>query len=234
MVLWGTAVNAAAIIAGGLLGLLLPKLKDGIKETVMQGLGLSVVVLGFSMALKSDNFLVVIACLVAGGIAGELLRIDKGLQWLGTQLERLVGNGGSGKVATGFVTTTLIYCIGAMAVLGSLQSGMEQEHSILYTKSMLDGFSAVIFASTLGVGVLFSAIPVFIYQGIIALAATWIALAFGDVMLNEMITQITAVGGILIIGIGLNVLEIKKVNVANLLPAIVMAALSVPVMALWN
>ncbi|MFD2613853.1 DUF554 domain-containing protein [Paenibacillus gansuensis] len=232
--LWGTSVNAAAIIAGALLGLLLPKLREGIKDTVMQGIGLAVIVLGFSMALKSDNFLVVIACLVFGGILGEWMRIDDGMQWLGQRLEKLFGSRGQGKVAAGFVTATLIYCIGAMAVLGALQSGMDGKHDILYTKAMLDGFSAIIFASTLGVGVMFSSVPVFVYQGIMALAATWIAASVGHVMLDQMIVQITAVGGVLIIGVGLNVLELKKVNVANLLPAIVLAALSVPFLQLWN
>jgi uncharacterized membrane protein YqgA involved in biofilm formation len=230
MVLWGTLVNAGAIVLGGLLGILLPQLKEGMKSTIMQGIGLALLLLGMSMALKFDNFLVVVGSLVVGGVIGELLRLEDVIQWLGRKLESSLGSKGQGKVAVGFVTTTLIYCVGAMAVLGSLSSGIDHNHTILYSKAMLDGFSAIIFASTLGVGVLFSSIPILLYQGAIALAATWIASSISDLMLDQMITQITAVGGVLIIGIGLNILEIKKINVVNLLPSILIAAASVPLL----
>jgi uncharacterized membrane protein YqgA involved in biofilm formation len=234
MALWGTIVNALAIIAGGLLGMLMPRISEGIRSTVMQGLGLSVAVLGMTMAFKSNNFLIVIISLVLGGILGELLRIEFRLQQLGNWLEKQVGKGsiktdGQSSIAEGFVTTTLVYCIGAMAIIGSIDSGLRHDHGILYTKSMLDGFSAIIFASTLGIGVLFSAAPVFLYQGAIALAATFITLIISDASLNAIIVEVTAVGGILIIGIGLNILLNKKINVANLLPSLLIAAISVPI-----
>jgi uncharacterized membrane protein YqgA involved in biofilm formation len=123
----------------------------------------------------------------------------------------------------------LVYCIGAMAIIGSIDSGLRHDHGILYTKSMLDGFSAIIFASTLGIGVIFSAVPVLIYQGVIAVAATFITLMISDASLNAIIVEVTAVGGVLIIGIGINILQIKKINVANLLPSLLIAAISVPV-----
>jgi uncharacterized membrane protein YqgA involved in biofilm formation len=232
--LWGTIVNALAIIAGGLLGILLPRISEGIRNTVMQGLGLSVAVLGITMALKSNNFLIVIISLVLGGILGELLRIEFRLQQLGKWLEKQVGKGsiktdGQSSIAEGFVTATLVYCIGAMAIIGSIDSGLRHDHGILYTKSMLDGFSAIIFASTLGIGVIFSAAPVFLYQGAIALAATFITLIISDASLNAVIVEVTAVGGILIIGIGLNILLNMKINVANLLPSLLIAAISVPI-----
>jgi uncharacterized protein len=234
MVLWGTLVNAAAILAGGLLGLLLPRLKEGIRTTVMQGIGMAVGVLGIMMAIKSNNFLIPIASLVVGGIIGELLKVEDGLQWLGSRLERLVSSKGQGKVSTAFVTTTLIYCVGAMAILGSMDSGIRGNHDILYTKSMLDGFSSIIFASTLGIGVLFSAIPVLLYQGIIAIASTYINLLVGPELLEAVIAEVTAVGGVLILGISLNLLEIKKINVANLLPSLLVAVLAVYLMQLMN
>jgi uncharacterized membrane protein YqgA involved in biofilm formation len=233
MALWGTIVNALAIIAGALLGTLLPRISEGIRSTVMQGLGLAIIVLGMTMAFKSSNFLIVIISLVLGGIIGEVLRIELRLHQLGNWLENLVRKGpkieGQTSIAEGFVTATLVYCIGAMAILGSIDSGLRHNHGILYTKSMLDGFSAIIFASTLGIGVVFSAAPVFLYQGAIALAATLISLLLSDASLNAIIVEVTAVGGVLIIGIGINILAIKKINVANLLPSVLIAAASVPI-----
>jgi uncharacterized protein len=211
----------------------LPKLTQGIRSTVMQGLGLAVAIQGVMMAVKSNNFLIVIGSLVAGGVLGELLKVEAGLEKLGQWLERTVGSKGSGKIAPGFVTTTLLFCVGAMAILGSIDSGMRNDHAMLYTKSVLDGFSSVIFASTLGVGVLFSSLPVLLYQGAIALSATLITSLISPDMLEAMTAEITSVGGILIIGIGLNMLEIKKINVANLLPSVIIAAVLVPVVAMF-
>ncbi len=233
MVLWGTIINAVAIICGALLGSVFNRISDGIRTTVMQGIGIAVGILGLTMALKTENFLVLIFSLVIGGVIGELIRIDYWLNQLGQWLENKVGGKGKGKgnIATGFVTATLVYCVGAMAILGAMDSGLRQNHDILYTKSMLDGFSAIIFTSTLGIGVMFSAIPVLLYQGLIALASTFITLLVSQDMLNAIIAEITAVGGVLIVGIGINILELKKINVANLLPAIIIAALMVPVLA---
>jgi uncharacterized membrane protein YqgA involved in biofilm formation len=289
MALWGTIINAVAIIAGGSLGLMLNRMSPGIRNTVMQGMGLALVALGLSMTLKSSNFLLIVLSLVLGGVLGEWLRVESKLEALGRQLELGVnalnrlgkkqcaaaipnasptattiaapttltvtgitanitmpvttaaaivheleaqvpvsGQQAPGRIAVGFVNTTLIYCVGAMAILGSLDSGLRGQHDILYTKAMLDGFSAIIFASTMGVGVVFSSLPVFIYQGAIALTASGIASFIDQAMLNEIIVQLTAVGGILIMGIGINLLEIRKINVANLLPSVLVVALAVP------
>lgn len=241
MALWGTIVNTLTILAGGLLGILLPRIREGIRSTVMQGLGMAVCVLGISMGLKTNNFLILILSLVAGGMIGEWLGIERFLQQTGDWLERKVGglrkrkagtvdeNGqGDGSIARGFVTATLVYCIGAMSILGAIDSGLRHNHTILYTKAMLDGFTSIIFASTLGVGVLFSAIPVFLYQGSIALASTFITRLISDSMLDKIIVEVSAVGGVLILGIGLNILEIRKINVANLLPSLLIAAVLVP------
>lgn len=154
--------------------------------------------------------------------------IDKNLNRLGQWLEKKMGGNRQGTIATGFVTATLVYCIGAMGVLGSLDSGLRNNHDILYTKSMLDGLSAIIFSSTLGIGVIFSAIPVFLYQGTIALLATQINSLVSPAMLEAILAEVTAVGGLMIIAIGINILELRKINVANMLPALVIAAVSVP------
>ncbi|MGG1599666.1 DUF554 domain-containing protein [Paenibacillus naphthalenovorans] len=234
MALWGSIINALAIMVGGLLGsLVLPRIPEGIRNTVMQGLGIAIAVLGITMALKSENFLIVIISIAVGGILGEIMRIEYRLNqlghWVESQFRReeKTGPTNRGGIAEGFVTATLIYCIGAMAILGSIDSGLRHNHDILYTKSMLDGISAVILSSTLGIGVTLSAVPVFLYQGTIALTSTLFTLFISEADLSAVITEVTAVGGVLIIGIGLNILHIKNINVANLLPSIVIAAVIV-------
>ncbi|MCL6558277.1 MAG: DUF554 domain-containing protein [Firmicutes bacterium] len=212
----GTIVNAAAIIFGAAFGLLF---KRGIPErvscTIMQGIGLAVILVGLSMALQTKQILVVILSLVLGGLTGEILNIEGGLDRLGKWLESKVG-GGTGDVGRAFVTTSLIYCVGAMSIMGSIEDGLNKNPQILFTKSALDGISAVVFASTMGIGVAFSAFPVFIYQGSITLLAALIK----DLLSPAAVSEMTAVGGLLIVGIGLNILNIKKIKVGNLLPSI--------------
>lgn len=228
MILLGTIVNAIAIILGALIGKLLSGIPAGIRQTVMQAIALAVITLGISMSLDSKNFLLLIVSLVIGSILGELMRIEDRLNQAGKWLEKKVGGSKDGSIATGFVTATLVYCIGAMAVLGAMDSGLRNNHDILYTKAMLDGFSAIIFTSTLGIGVAFSAIPVFLYQGVIALLSTQIYALVSQTMLDAILVEVTAVGGIMIVAIGINILELKKINVANMLPALIVAAAGVP------
>lgn len=223
-IFWGTIVNAIAIMVGGALGLKLPVLPKGIRTTVMQGMGLVLIILGMQMAIKTEQILLLVGSLVAGGMIGEWIGIEARLEQLGRALEKRFGRDGGTPFAAGFVPTTLIYCVGAMAILGSIDGGVRQDHAILYTKSMLDGFSAIIFASTLGVGVLFSAFPVFLYQGLIALCAALFASQLDPTQLAVTIREMSAVGGALIIGIGINILEIKTIRVGNLLPSIAIAA----------
>nr|WP_240548117.1 DUF554 domain-containing protein [Paenibacillus lignilyticus] len=226
----GAVVNAAAIIGGGVLGIVLPRVKDEMKKTVMAAMGMLVLVLGIGMALKSDNFVLVAFSLAIGGVLGELLNIEGKLQKLGEQLQTVVARNKPSNIAEGFVTTTLVFCIGAMAVLGSLESGLHDNHNILFTKSILDGFLALLFASTLGVGVLFSAIPILLYEGALTLFASAITSWMGDQVLDAIILEITSIGGILIMGIGINILNVMRIRVANLLPAIVIGACLVPIM----
>lgn len=227
MVLTGTIVNGLAIILASLIGLLVRRIPEQMKQTIMQAIALAVIVLGIGMALESEQFLIVIASLVIGGIIGEKINIEGALNRVGVWLERRLGAKEEGSIAKAFVTTTLIYVVGAMAILGALDSGLRGDHAVLYTKSMLDGFSAIIFTSTLGIGVIFSAVPVMLYQGGIALLATQINQFVPEVVMSSFITEMTATGGVLIIAIGLNIAGLLQVRVANLLPSIAIVAVMV-------
>ncbi|WP_027364731.1 DUF554 domain-containing protein [Desulfotruncus alcoholivorax] len=212
----GTIVNAAAIITGAVVGASLKRgISDTIKSTVMQGIGLSVLLVGTQMSLQGSHLLVIIISLALGGVCGELLRIEHRLEQLGIWLENKVGGNG-GDVARAFVTTSLIYCVGAMAVVGAIEDGIQGNPNTLFAKSMLDGVSAIFFASTMGIGVLFSSVPVILYQGTITLLASTVK----GILNPYVINQLTSTGGLLIIGIALNILEIKKIKIGNLLPAI--------------
>lgn len=212
----GTLVNAGAIIIGTSIGLLLQRgMPERYKTTVMQGIGLSVALVGIQMAQKTENILIVIGSLAIGAVIGEWLDLDKRLINLGSWLETKC-NAGEGKISRGFVTGSLIYCIGAMAIVGSIQEGMTGKTDILYAKAMLDGISAIIFASTLGLGVALSAVSVFIYQGLITVLASYV----GRFITTGVILELMATGGLLIVGIALSMLEIKQIKIANLLPGI--------------
>jgi uncharacterized membrane protein YqgA involved in biofilm formation len=225
--LLGTIVNAAAIIAGALLGNLLKSgFPDKYKSVIMQGVSLTVILIGLSMALKTQNVLVLTLSIVSGGILGEALRIEERLDSFGRKLEgRFGGSGGNdGLFIKGFVTGSLVFCVGAMAIMGALESGLTGRHTTLFIKSILDGVTATVFASTMGIGVAFSALPVFLYQGAITIAAVYVKPFLTDAMIIEM----SAAGGLLILGIGLNMLTDKMhIKVGNLLPAIFIAILFV-------
>lgn len=212
----GTLVNVAAIIAGGLLGLIL---KGGIPkkigDTIIQALALSVLLIGISGAIKVNNVLLVIISMVVGTAIGEALDLDKQINNLGDFLEKKF-KGKGGKVSEGFVTSSLLFCVGAMAIVGALNGGLKGDYEILYAKSMLDFVFSVIAASTLGIGVMLSSISVLLYQGTITL----LAFAIKGFLIESVITDMTAVGSLMIIGISLNMLGIAKLKVANYLPAV--------------
>lgn len=215
-ILLGTTVNSIAIITGGILGLLLKGgIPEKVKENVMNGLALCVLLIGISGAIKVNNLLLVIFSIVAGSIIGELIDFDSLLQRFGDRIERQF-KGKGGRVSEGFVTSSLLFCVGAMAIVGSLESGLTNNHQTIFAKSMLDGISSIVFASSLGFGVLLSAVSVFIYQGTITLGATFLR----TILIQSVILDMTAVGSLLIIGLSLNMLKITKIKVANLLPAV--------------
>lgn len=212
----GTVVNAIAIIIGGLIGTFIRNgLKENYKKTLMNGVGLTVIIIGIMGAIKSENMILIIISIVLGSIIGEAIGIERKLDSIGNSLEEKLGQGNS-NLSKGFVTASLVYCVGAMAIVGSLESGLLGNHDTLFAKSVLDGISSIIFASTLGIGVVFSSIPVFIYQGIIILLAS----SLRNLLTPDVILEMSAVGGILIMGIGINILEIKKIEVGNMSPSI--------------
>ncbi|WP_257351718.1 DUF554 domain-containing protein [Pseudalkalibacillus decolorationis] len=227
MVLLGTIVNGIAIAVGTLLGLIFTRIPENTKTIVMQAMGLTVVVLGIDMGLQSEHILIVIISLAFGGVVGERLRLDNRLNQLGAWIEMKSGAQKQGSVSKAFVTATLVFVIGALSVVGALDSGLRHDHQILYTKSLIDAFIAMIFATTLGFGVVFSAIPVILYQGTIALLATQIHNLFSPEQLEILITELTATGGILICAIGLNLLKIISVKVVNLLPSLLITGILV-------
>jgi uncharacterized membrane protein YqgA involved in biofilm formation len=219
--LLGTLANVAAIAIGTLAGFTLKqRFSDRIQSIAMQGLALVTVLIGTMMMITTQNVLVVLVSTVTGGVLGELLRIEERLDRLGAKVEARFSKE-RGTFAKAFVTSTLLYCVGPLAILGALQDGLRGDYSILLTKSGLDGIASVAFASTLGIGVLFSTLPVAAYQGGITIGASLLEPYLTSSIINEM----TATGGLLILGIALNLLQVTKIKVGNLLPAILVAAI---------
>lgn len=223
----GTLVNAVAVFSGSMIGLLLKqRLSQNYQKTLMHGLALAVGLIGLQMALKTQNILIVILSVVIGGLIGEFLAIDSRLVTLGEWLTLRMG-AKYGSVGEGFITGSLVFCVGAMAIVGSIQEGLTGDASILYAKSMLDAVAAAVFTSGLGIGVALSSISVLLYQGTITVLAS----SLSSVIADGMIIEMSAVGGLLIMGISLLMLEIKTIKVANLLPAVPVAAI---ISLLWS
>ncbi|GEA31891.1 DUF554 domain-containing protein [Clostridium diolis] len=219
----GTIVNSLAIIGGCLIGLIVKgRLTEKISSTIMNGLALCVLYIGISGALKGKDTLQIIICIALGALIGEIIDIDRRLNDLGNMIERKINgkrkNNSNDKISIseGFVTSSLLFCVGAMAVVGSLESGLQGNNSTLFAKSILDGVSSIIFASSLGGGVMLSSIAIFIYQGSITLLAGGLS----TILTDNVISNMSAVGSLLIVGLGFNMLGISKIKVANLLPGI--------------
>ncbi len=214
----GTIVNAVAVIIGGAIGILLKRgLPEKISDTVMKGLALSTLYIGISGVLKGKNTIILIISIVLGVIIGEAVDLDDKLNSFGNFIERkFKSKDKNTSIAEGLVTASLLFCVGAMAVVGSLQSGLTGNNEILFTKSILDFVAAIIFASSLGVGVIFSSIFIFIYQGTLTLLAQFISPYLGEVVVAEM----TCVGSLLIIALALNMMKVSKFKVMNYVPAI--------------
>ncbi len=228
MVLLGTIANVLAVVIGSLIGLIFTKINESYKQTILQGIGLTVIVIGVQMALETESIIIVLLSLLFGAIIGETMKLEELVNKLAYKIAGTITKGKStAKVAQGFITASLIFVVGAMAILGALDSGIRNDHGILYTKAILDGFTAMVLTTTLGFGVVLSIIPLFLYQGTIALLAAKINEVVPEIMLNAIIAEITAVGGIMIMAIGLNILEVIKIRVTNLLPALVVAVVLV-------
>lgn len=228
----GTLVNIATVLVGSALGIALgSRLTDRMRETVLRGLGLVTAVIGMQMAFETANILIVVGSILVGGLLGEWWGIERRLNGLGAWLEARVtragGAAGQDRFIRGFVTASLLFCVGPMAILGSIQDGLTGDYSLLAIKAMLDGFAALAFASSLGVGVAFSALVVLLYQG----GLTLLAAQAQSVLTPAMIAELTAAGGVLILGLAIStLLEIKPIRVGNLLPALLIAPLVVAVL----
>ncbi|MGI6142354.1 MAG: DUF554 domain-containing protein [bacterium] len=212
----GTLINTGTVVAGSIIGILLKNIiPSRLNDRVMQGMGLLTLIIGFSMVQESQELIVLLLSLVIGAAVGELLGLDDKLTWIGRTLENRF-KGTQDRFTKGFITTSLIFCVGPMAILGAIEDGLTGDFTILLTKAIMDGITSIAFASTLGVGVLFSALPLLLYQGSITLLAS----AVRTLLIPELVAELTAVGGALIIGLAFNILDIGKIKVANLLPAL--------------
>ena len=217
----GTLVNTAAVIVGGAIGLLLKKnMPQRITTIYFQAVGLFTLAIGISMVVKMDHILIVVASMALGSLLGEWLNIEAGAEKLSEYLKKKFRIG-SDKFSEGLITAFLLFCIGSMTILGTIQEGTGGSSDLLFTKSLMDFFSAILLASAFGFGVVISAIPLFIFQTILTL----IAMYAGRFFTPEIIQGLTSVGGILLIGLGINILEIKKLRIMNMLPALVVVAL---------
>lgn len=221
-------VNAVVVVLGGLLGLALGgRLQERHTQTIVAALGICTVVIGITSAIDTSNILIVIICLVIGTILGELLQIEHRLDTLGDWLKAKVAKNGGGRFTEGFVTASLLFCVGSMAIMGSFDAGLRGDYNTIFAKSALDCVMAVTFAATMGVGVLFAGASVLIYQG----ALTLLAALVEPYLSAPVIVEMSAVGGVMLIGTGMNILGLTKerIKVGNMLPAIVLPVFWFPI-----
>ncbi|MCL2266922.1 MAG: DUF554 domain-containing protein [Treponema sp.] len=214
----GPIVNAAAIIVCSLIGCyLLKRIPERFEDIIKKASGLAVIFVGIKGALVNENIVLLIMSMLTGAVLGEIINIDKWMKKFGLWAERKLKIDKSGQsFSKGFVASTILFCTGSMAIVGSIQSGLAGNHEILFAKSALDGFMSLVFSAAMGIGVAFSAVCVFVYQGAIVLASQFVSAYLTDDIVREM----SAAGSLIIAGIGFNFLEIKEIKVANLIPAV--------------
>ena len=217
----GTLINAGAIIVGSIVGLIIhSKLPERITTITFQGIGLFTIVLGVSMAMKTSNFLIMIISIVSGSVIGEFLDLENAIvrfsEWIKSKTKF-----GDDKFSEGFITSSLLFCMGSMAILGAIEEGLGGNPNLLLAKSVLDGVASIVLAASLGIGVIFSAVPLLLYQGGITLFAGSLQHFLTDTIINEL----TAVGGLLLIGLGISLLEIKKLKIMNMLPSLLIVVI---------
>jgi uncharacterized membrane protein YqgA involved in biofilm formation len=226
----GTLINTVTVLVGGMAGTFLHRyFPDRVRQMVMWGVGLVSLVIGTQMSLSTKNILVVLGSLLAGGIAGELMRLHEGLNRAGDLLQAALSSGQGSSVSKGFVTASLLFCVGPMTILGSIQDGIKGDYALLATKSVLDGFASLALAASMGWGVIWAALTVLAYQGGLTLGATLVK----SLLTEAMVVEMTATGGTLILAIGLNLLDLTSIRVANFLPALLMAPVLVGLLQLW-
>lgn len=219
MILLGSLVNGAAVVVGGLVGLFAGKLlPERLRGSLMAALSLMTIGIAVPGLLKSSNALIPIISMVAGTLIGELLDIDAAVNRLGEKFQKELSGS---SVTQGFVTGSLVFAVGALAIMGPLESGLQHQHSLLISKAVIDGVASVVFASTMGLGVALSGVTVFAVEGSISLLASLVAPFLGEAVVNE----ITFVGSLLIVGISLNLLGLTKLRILNMVPAILLPVL---------
>ncbi len=219
----GTFLNIFTVLIGASLGKFLgAHLPQRIRETVLHGLGLLTIIIGVQLALQTDRVLIMLGSLLFGGLIGEVIKVEDRLESFAHWAEEKV-KANESSLAEGFITASLVFCVGPMTIMGSIQDGLTGDYHLLAIKSMLDGFAALAFASTLGWGVAFSALTILFYQGGLSLGAA----SFKAILTQPMIVEMTAVGGVLIFAIGLKLLELKQIRVGNFLPALIIAPILV-------
>ena len=216
-------VNAATVILGSLLGILLHnRLKEQHTKTIIACMGICTMVIGITSAIDTSNILIVILCLVAGTVIGELLKLEQRMDGAGDWLKSHIAKKGGGRFTEGFVTASLLFCVGSMSIMGSFDAGLRGDYDIIFAKSAMDGIMAVTFAATMGIGVAFSAVTVIVYQG----ALTLLAGVIEPVLSQPVITEMSAVGGVMLIATGMNIIGLTKerVRVGNMLPGLIFPA----------
>lgn len=219
----GTFINVIAVLAGAFLGLLIKeRLSKRFITILFQAIGLFTLFLGVSMALQTTHIFLLILSLILGSLVGELLRIDRGIERFASYLKRKTRVSG-GRFSEGLITAFLLYCMGSVSILGAIDEGLRGDPNLLLVKSMMDGISSIALASTMGIGVAFSVIPLFLYQGGITLFAG----TMGEFFSETVVSELTATGGILLIGLGISILEIKPLKIINMLPALLVIILLV-------
>ncbi len=231
----GTLINVVTVLVGSLLGILLGgRFPERFRQTVVAGLGIFVLAMGVQMFLKTQNILIVLGSLLVGALLGEWWKIETGLENLGKWLERRFNrseDGSQARFVKGFLTSSLVFCVGPMAILGSIENGLTGAFPILAVKATLDGFASLAFASSLGIGVLFSVLPLFVYQGAITLLASQVQ----SVVTTEMMNEMSATGGLILISIAISgLLELKPIRTGNFLPALIVAPLIVFILSLFH
>jgi uncharacterized membrane protein YqgA involved in biofilm formation len=217
----GTLVNAAAVVVGGTVGMLLNKsMPERFKTIYFQAIGLFTIAIGISMVWNMQNIIMVVGSLAVGSLLGEWMNLEVGVERLANALKKRFKIG-SEKFSEGLITSFLLFCVGAMTIVGAIDEGTGRSNEVLLTKSMMDGFSAILLASAFGIGVIASAIPLLIFQG----GITLLAMSAASFFTPDIIQGLTSIGGILLIGLGINILEIKKIRIVNMLPALVVVVI---------
>jgi len=216
----GAVANGLAIVIGGLLGLIFTFIPEPIKDSIMKIQALVIMTLGIQMVVQAEDIIVTLLSLIIGVVIGEVIRLEEQLNRFGHWMEFKLGDKHAGNLSQGFVSGTLVFIVGAMAIVGGLDAGLRGSNEVLYTKSIMDFFIAIVMTTTYGLGVIISGVPAFLYESGIIVSASQIARLIPEYILDQMILQVSATGGVILLAIGLNMLNVTKMRVGNMIPAI--------------